>query len=100
MMRLVVHVDRLVLHGVAPSEQAALVQALQQELQRQLAEPDALERWARLESRARMQIPSLAPSASPGALATPGVIDPAAATPTRGAARGTAMARHLATEVR
>jgi hypothetical protein len=86
MTRLVVHIDRLVLHGVAPSQRMAVAQALQQELQRQLAEPGALERWAGLSSRPRLDVAPL-PSAA---------LQPAPA----GAALGSALARHLAQAVR
>jgi len=81
MTRLVVHIDRLVLHGVAPSQRAAVAQALQEELQRQLADPATLQRWARMESQPRLQVPPIpAPKAA------------------EAATLGIAMARHLAQE--
>ncbi|MCE2945586.1 MAG: hypothetical protein ACK515_23265 [bacterium] len=82
MTRLVVHIDRLVLHGVAPSDRAALARALQQELQQQLAEPGALQRWTALDSRPRLQVAPLR-DAPPG-----------------GAALGAALARHLCAEAK
>lgn len=37
--RVILHIDRLVLRGVAPEQRDALVRALRQELGRRLAEP-------------------------------------------------------------
>ncbi len=39
MSKVIVHIDRLVLRGVDPSDQKAVATALQTELQRQLTEP-------------------------------------------------------------
>ncbi|TLF52866.1 hypothetical protein FEI13_03960 [Halomonas urmiana] len=43
MTRIVLHVDRLVLRGVAPGDAAALGEALRAELGRRLAQPGALD---------------------------------------------------------
>ena len=43
MTRVVLHVDRLVLRGLARSDAASITQSLQQELQRILCEPGRLE---------------------------------------------------------
>ncbi len=52
-MKVVLHIDRLVLHGVAPAERDALVAALHAALQHGFAQPGVAERWAASPSRDR-----------------------------------------------
>lgn len=54
-MKLVLHIDRLVLHGVAATEREALVAALHEALVHEFAQPGAAERWAASPSRDRLQ---------------------------------------------
>ena len=62
MSRLVLHIDRLVLHGIDPQDAQALVSALQAELQRQLGtngEADALAALRGIVGRSRIKAPPL-----------------------------------------
>lgn len=54
-MKLVLHIDRLVLRGVAAPERDALVAALHTALVHEFAQPGAAERWAASPSRDRVQ---------------------------------------------
>ena len=56
MSRVVLHIDRLVLRGISPTEVEAVTAALQQELQRQLSIPGMAETLSRVGHQARMKI--------------------------------------------
>lgn len=60
-MKLVLHIDRLVLNGVDPAERAALVRALHAGLERTLAESGAASRVAALQPSAHIRLPALRP---------------------------------------
>lgn len=76
MSRLVLHIDRLVLRGIDPNDADALAAALQDELQRQLDVPGALDQLAGLgtrSARSRIKAPplKLASGTPPEALGRP-----------------------------
>jgi hypothetical protein len=54
-VKLVLHIDRLVLRGVAVAERDALVASLHTALAHEFAQPGAAERWAASPSRDRVQ---------------------------------------------
>ncbi|WP_137973104.1 hypothetical protein [Pseudomonas sp. F(2018)] len=56
MTRIVLHIDRLRLRGIAPVEIEALAAELQQELQRQLTAPGMSETLSTVGHQARMKI--------------------------------------------
>lgn len=64
--RLILHIDRLVLHGIDRAAAPAIAEQLQAELQRRLAEPGAAERLAAGGHRARLRLGPLAPSRESG----------------------------------
>jgi hypothetical protein len=55
MTRLVIHVDRLVLHGVDPGDAAVVAAAVQAELQRALAAPHLAQALAASGNRYRLR---------------------------------------------
>jgi hypothetical protein len=55
MSRIVLHIDRLVLRGIAPAEIEAFTAALRQELQSQLATPGMAETLSNVGHQARMK---------------------------------------------
>lgn len=63
MNRVVIHIDRLVLHGVDPADAQAVSEGVRAELQRLLADPDAAEALSAGGDRPRI-------SAAPVRLAT------------------------------
>lgn len=69
-MKLVLHIDRLVLRGVAPEQRDAVVQQLRLALTREWAQPGLAQRWASSGQRAGLRL-SFTPTAStPVALAS------------------------------
>jgi hypothetical protein len=56
MTRIVLHIDRLVLRGMAPAEVETLTAALTQELERQLARPHMAQTLSRMGHRARIKL--------------------------------------------
>lgn len=59
MTRVVLHIDRLVLKGFQRRDRDALVAALQAEMGRVLAEPQALARLSALHDAARLVVPAV-----------------------------------------
>lgn len=59
MTRLVLHIDRLVLRGIDPSDAKAISAALQAELQRRLAMPGAVEGLVEGGDRPRIAVGNL-----------------------------------------
>lgn len=60
MTRVIVHIDRLVLHGVPPEDQQPVAEGLQGELGRLLQAPGVAEQLASVHSRARMRTDGIA----------------------------------------
>lgn len=69
-MKLVLHIDRLVLRGVPPGRRDALVAELQAALTRELAQPGAAEAWAASGHRAALRLAVPGGAAAGGGLAT------------------------------
>jgi len=62
--RVVVHIERLVLRGVASGAEKAIAAGLQRELQRLLASPAGCGHWARAAEAARLRLGPLPPAAA------------------------------------
>ncbi|MGF1643976.1 MAG: hypothetical protein ACFCUJ_10050 [Thiotrichales bacterium] len=56
MNRVILHIDRLVLRGVAPDDRVAVAAALQAELTRLLASPDGAARFTPWDRHARVRL--------------------------------------------
>jgi hypothetical protein len=89
--RLVLHIDRLVLHGVADEQREPLVRALREALAAEFAKPGIPDAWSRIGHRAGLCVPLAVDS---GAIGSPAIAGkPAAvATSTRQLARAAARA--------
>lgn len=64
-MKLVLHIDRLVLRGVPEEQRDAWVSALQSAFQESLSQPGAADPWSKVGTRERIRVPGF--HAEPGA---------------------------------
>lgn len=87
MSRIVLHIDRLVLHGVPAGQRAAWLRRFEAELTAALAQPGVAQAWAAAGAPARLRHTLPATAAATGGAHDPAVAARALAQPPRGGTR-------------